>query len=399
MDMSVSPDLGAYCCYSLVLLIGLLVAWSQVSKRLGRLPGQWIMVNTWLLFFAYTFVPVLLFWFLDRTNAVHDTSLFAALLVGFGYQQILSGSLGSIRVSGDASKFWQPFGAWADSISDRIRKRIQVNSSQFDERLLATIRADASKFDALKEVTLTHAADPKALDASLQAIAADKDVLGEPGVHAKQASSLYESLQQSSPEQFEYLLYKHDVISPKWYFWYAKEWRSKTTAIVVAAVLLASVAVAVWGPETRFGTPISTPSHRAQYYIWRLHKDNTTDYDHFRAETKLRGYLESTPSIYSELIDVLKVPNLPVKTADSVLGLIVETRQSAANNHVDLQALLVGALRAENSDIRGRIQKVLVYLANDRHATVPDGLKTWQSDPKQSSMDIDQLVEQWSQVK
>jgi hypothetical protein len=109
--------------------------------------------------------------------------------------------------------------------------------------------------------------------------------------------------------------------------------------------------------------------------------------------------LESTPSIYSELIDVLKVPNLPVKTADSVLGLIVETRQSAPNNHVDLQALLVGALRTENSDIRGRIQKVLLYLANDRHATVPDGLKTWQSDPKQSSMDIDQLVEQWSQVK
>ena len=171
MDMSVSPDLGAYCCYSLVLLIGLLVAWSQVSKRLGRLPGQWIMVNTWLLFFAYTFVPVLLFWFLDRTNAVHDTSLFAALLVGFGYQAILSGSLGSIRVWGDASKFWQPFGAWADSISDRIRKRIQVNGSQFDERLLATIRADADKFGALKEVTLTHAADPKALDASLKAIA------------------------------------------------------------------------------------------------------------------------------------------------------------------------------------------------------------------------------------
>jgi hypothetical protein len=399
VDMSVSPDLGAYCCYSLVLLIGLFVAWSQVSKRLGNLPGQWIMVNTWLLFFAFTFVPVLLFWFLDRTNAVHDTSLFAALLVGFGYQQILSGSLGSIRVSGDASKFWQPFGAWADSISDRIRGRIQVNSSQFDERLLATIRADASKFDALKEVTLAHAADPNAPDATLQAIAANKNVLGETGVHAKQASALYQSLQQSSPEQFEYLLYKHDVISPKWYFWYAKEWRSKTTAIVVGTVLLACIALAVWGPETRFGTPVSTPFHRAQYYIWRLHKDNATDYDRFRAATKLLGYLESTPSIYPELVDVLKVPNLPVKTADSILGLIVETRQSAANSHVDLQALLVGALRTENSDIRGRVHKVLLYLANDRHATVPDGLKTWQSDPKQSSMDIDQLVEQWSQIK
>src|SRR5713226_3872670 len=128
MDMNVSPDLEAFCCYGLVLLLGLAVAWSQVSRRLGKLPGQWIMVNTWLLFFAYTFVPVLLFWFLDRTNAVHDTSLFAAVLVGFGYQQILTGSLGSIRAPGDVSKFWQPFGIWADSISDRIRERIIVNS-------------------------------------------------------------------------------------------------------------------------------------------------------------------------------------------------------------------------------------------------------------------------------
>jgi hypothetical protein len=399
VDMSVSPDLGAYCCYGLVLLIGLLVAWSQVSKRLGRLPGQWIMVNTWLLFFAYTFVPVVLFWFLDRTDAVHDTSLFAAVLVGFGYQQILTGSLGSIRVSGDASKFWQPFGAWADSISDRIRERIKVNNSQFNERLLATIRADAGKFEALKAVTMTHAADPKALDASLRAVADSEDVLGEGGVHAKQASLLYENLQQFSPEQYEYLLYKSDVIPRKWYLWYAKEWRSKTTAIVVAGVILACIGGAVWGPQTRFGTPLSTASNRARYYVWRLQKDNATDYDRFRARTKLLTYLDSTPSTYGRLSDLLKVPNLPVKTADSVLGLLVQSRQSAERNKVDLQVLLVDALHTENSDIRGRIQKALLYLAKDRGAAVPTELQTWQSDPKQTSIDIENLIEQWSQVK
>jgi hypothetical protein len=399
VDMNVSPDLGAYCCYGLVLLIGLLVAWSQVAKRLGRLPGQWIMVNTWLLFFAYTFVPVALFWFLDRTDAVHDTSLFAAVLVGLGYQQILTGSLGSIRVSGDASKFWQPFGAWADSISDRIRERIRVNNAQFDERLLATIRADAGKFEALKAVAMTHAADARALNASLESIAANKDVLGEAGVHAKQASSLYESLQQSSPEQFEYLLYKNDVIPRRWYLWYAKEWRSKTTAIFVAAVILAGVGSAVWGPQTRFGTPLSTASNRARYYVWRLHKENATDYDRFRATTKLLGYLDSTPSTYAMLTNLLKVPNLPVKTADSVLGLLVQSRESAEKNRVDLQGLLVDALHTENSDIRGRIQKALVYLAKERGAAVPAELENWQSDPKQTSMDIDKLIEQWSHVK
>jgi hypothetical protein len=391
MELSVSPDLEAFYCYGLVLLIGLLVAWSQVSKRLGRLPGQWIMVNTWLLFFAYTFVPVLLFWFLDRTNAVHDTSLFAAILVGFGYRQILSGSVGSIRVSGDVSKFWQPFGAWADSISDRIRERIKLNNSQFDERLLATITTDDTKFATLKAITMTHTADPSALDQSLQAIERNKPVLGDAGVRAKQASFLYQNLQQSSPQQFEYLLNKNDVISKKWYLWYAQEWRSKTTAIVVAVALLACVLGAVW----RLGTPLNY----ARYYVWRLHKDNASDYDRFRSRTKLLGYVATTPSIYSQLTHLLKVPNLPVKTADNILGLLVETRQSAAKNKVDLQSLLVDALRTENPDIRMRIHKVLLYLARERGATVPAELENWQSDPKQSAVDIDKITEQWSRVK
>jgi hypothetical protein len=52
MDMTVSPDLEAFYCYAIVFLLGLIAAKGQVSQRLGNLPGQWIMINTWLLFFA-----------------------------------------------------------------------------------------------------------------------------------------------------------------------------------------------------------------------------------------------------------------------------------------------------------------------------------------------------------
>ncbi len=391
MDMNVSPDLEALYCYGLVLVIGLAVAWSQVSKRLEKLPGKWIMVNTWLLFFAYTFVPLFLFWFLDRTNAVHDTSLFAAILIGFSYQQILSGSLGSIRISGDVSKFWQPFGAWADKISDRIRERIRLNNSQFDEGLLNTIRTDDQKFSDLKAVTMTHSVDPNQLDGKLREIDGKKNVLGDDGVRAQQAALLYESLQHASPQQFEYLLYKKGVISKGRYYWYAQEWRSKTTAIVVALVLLGCVAGALRG--------LATPDHRANYYVWRLHKANITDYDRFRTQTQLREYLATTPATYSQLTSLLKAPNLPMKTADNILGLLVETRQSALKSRVDLHGLLIDALRTENPDIRTRIHKTLLYLAKDRGAVVPLELENWQSDPKHSAIDIDKLSEQWSRVK
>jgi hypothetical protein len=97
VDLSVSPDVDAYYCYGVVLLLGLITASGQVSRRLANLPGRWIMVNTWLLFFAYALLPAVLFWLLDRTGAIHDTSLFAAVLVGAGYQQVLSGGLVGIR--------------------------------------------------------------------------------------------------------------------------------------------------------------------------------------------------------------------------------------------------------------------------------------------------------------
>jgi hypothetical protein len=390
MDMSVSPDLEAFCCYGLVFLLGLATAWGQVSKRLGRLPGQWIMLNTWLLFFAYTFVPVALFWFLDRTNAIHDTSLFAAVLVGVGYQQILSGSIGSIRAPGDISKFWQPFGAWADTIAVRIRDRIIVNNSRFDEKLLSTIRSDAGKFGALKSVAMVHASDVLSVNQSLQAIAATEGVLGADGVQAKQASFLYENLKQSSPQQFEYLLYKTGVIPRKWFLWYAQEWRSKTTAIAVAVILLLlGVGGALW---------MSTPPARARYYVWRLHKDNGTDYDRYRAQKKLSGYLANTPPAYSDLIGLLRVPNLPVTTADRVLGLLLETRREAWASKVDLQGMLVESLRTENSDVRTRIQKLLLYLADEKQSQVPTELQNWRSDPKNTSTDVDQVIKKWQQV-
>lgn len=396
MDMSVSPDLEAFYCYGLVLLIGLLVAWSQVSKRLEKRPGKWIMGNTWLLFLSYALVPLILFWFLDRTNAVHDTSLFAAVLVGFGYQQILMGGLGGVRVSGDVSKFWKPFATWADSISNRIIERIKLNDSQFDERLLDIIRKDDKRFIDLKAVTMAHTMSLSQLDKlndALEEIQNKNNLLGSDGVRAKQTSKLYESLRQcsSNPDQFQYLLYKNSITPKKWYFWYAKEWRSKTTAVIVALILLVSVASAVRG--------LGTPQNRARYYVWRLHKDNATDYDRFRAETKLREYLATTPSTCSQLINLLKMPNLSTKTADKILGLLVETRQFAFKKRIDLQALLVDALRTENSDIRTRIHKNLVYLAKDRGAALPPELENWQSDPKHSAIDIDKLYEQWTRIK
>jgi hypothetical protein len=101
MDLSVSPVLEAYVCYAVVLLLGAVTAVIQISRRLGDLAGVWTVPQTWLLFVLYLLVPIGLFWLLDRTSAITDTSLFAAILVGVGYVGIMSGTNQTFRAPGN----------------------------------------------------------------------------------------------------------------------------------------------------------------------------------------------------------------------------------------------------------------------------------------------------------
>ena len=390
MDLNVSPDLDAYLCYLMVLCLGVFTALAQVSRRLARLPGKWIMVDTWALFFAYAAVPVALFWLLDRTSAVHDTSLFAAILVGVGYQQILSGGLGSIRAPGEVSGFWQPFAKWADAIAARIRDRVAINSSKFDEKLLSSIVATPQKLEALRLVTMSHSQDPQALNTELAKIDSYEDALGATGVLKKKAATLYQALKVSNTQQFDYLLLRDKVISLQWYLWYAKEWRSKAVAIAVALVLFSA---AITG-----GLQFRSPDLRASYYVWRLQKENGTEYDHYRARTNLRAYLDAAPTVYSSLAALLRAPNLSDKTADNILSIFVEMKGRAQSHNVNLLCLLEDSLRTDNSDIRERVQKTLLYLADDRHLTVPPELQNWNSDPKDTAADIDSIIKKWHQI-
>lgn len=388
MDLTVSPDLESFVCYSIVFVLGLLAAKSQVGQRLGTLPGQWIMVNTWLLFFAYALLPVALFWFLDRTNAIHDTSLFAAILVGVGYQQILTGGIGSVQTPGEVSKLWQPFAAWGDRISDRIRDRVAQNDSRFDERLLASIRGNEDKLAALEQLVLAHSVAPSEILAKLREINDQAAVLHADVIMAKKAEYLYRTLKMSSPKMFGYFLYRKNLIPRKWYLWYDREWRSKTTAIAIALALFLLLVAGIHKARN--------PENQALYYIWRLRKENSTDYDRFRARARLRAYLGNTT--YRELAYALRTPNLPPKNVDDILGLFLENRDTQGAKDANTWQLLIDSLRTENSDTRSRVYKQLVYIGTE-HKMDPKAMQDWQPDPKDSATRIDEMIKKWDEVK
>jgi hypothetical protein len=389
MDLSVSPDVNAFFCYAVVILLGLITAGGQVSNRLVNLPSKWIMVNTWLLFFAYAFLPVVLFWVLDRASAIHDTSLFAAVLIGAGYQQILSGNVATIRLTGDISKFWQPFSAWADHVADRVRNRVARNDALFIERLLSDVMKNQQKQDLLNELALAYSIDVPKLQAALAAVTGQAAVLGADGVLVKRIRVLYDDLTRSAPQTWQFLLYQRKVITPWFYYWYEKEWRSKAAAAAVAAVLIIGVALGL--------RVLWTPENLGRYYVWRLAKANATDLDHFRARQQLVKYLAQTETPYRDLTHLLTFGGLPIKTAENILSLLVETRDSTAAHKANLPFLLADSLRTDNPDVRARIHDVLKYCADERKLEIGD-LRDWKPSAKDSSTDIDGRVKEWKEV-
>jgi hypothetical protein len=395
---SVSPDLEAFYCYLVVLVVGLLVARGQVSTKLRNFPGYWVMPGTWLLFLAFTLVPVVLFWSLDRTGAIHDTSLFAALLVGFGYQQILAGGLASLKAPGEASKLWQPFSKWTDRVAENVAERVQRNDSRFRERVIADLAKDENKLAKMEILVLSRSSKPGEVQRTrteLEEVRQSFQSVSEESARENVAKHLYRGLKRIADRDAEFLMYRRGVTSWATYYWYAREWRSKTFAFGAAAFVLLSV---LWTYHQ-----FDRPEYRLEYYAWRLGKPGITPADRFRATRNLLAFLgneASSAATCGRLAELLRDPELQVASVDQVLSLLMEGLGANSGNADQMLPALVGALRTGSIDARARVHDALLHLAPKAGYTpvACEGLNEWKPIQGNSLTELDQYVDRWNEV-
>jgi hypothetical protein len=161
------------------------------------------------------------------------------------------------------------------------------------------------------------------------------------------------------------------------------------TATLIALLLVLSAT---------FGALKLAPHQRSSYYVWRLQKSNATDPDRYRARTYLLANMDSAGSPYRQLGEMLESPTITPGTADNILDILLNSRQQTLSQTPALHGLLINGLHNTNSDIRGRIQKVLIYLAREQSLTLEPTLANWQSDPKNSSSDLDTIIKEWNKA-
>lgn len=357
MDLSVSPDVPAYVCYAVVLALGALTGVVQISQRLIGIEGIWFLARTWGLFFLYLLVPLGLFWFLDRTSAIVDTSLFAAALVAVGYDRILSGSNQSLRAPGEVSQLWTPFLALADKVAKRVRDRLAVKQTRLKDKVVAEIMQDPARFKALETLVLSRVPDPAAVQGQLAGISTAKGALGDAAVTEAQSNLLYSIMVTISDAH--YVMRKKDVISRWLYAWEVRRGKKMLYTAATAAIAVAVAAGGMYALRSKYDDALSV------YYIWRIGKTNSTAADQLRARQALVQLMQEPTigaSSVRKLTALLREPGLPMDRVDLVLQTLLESKARGAANP-ELPALLVNSLRAGSVDARTRIHEVLKFLA------------------------------------
>ncbi len=390
MDLSVSPDLSAYVCYGIVFLLGVFVAVVQVKKRLIG-DGIWLVPQTWFLVTAYVGVPVVLYWLLDRTGAISDTSLFSAVLVGIGYERIITGGNQSVRAPGDVSSLWTPFLAYVDKIAKVVLERISQRQFVLADKIVTEITSDPNRYVELEKFAMGRSSDSNALLVKLNEIDGLTAIGAEDRLERK-TRHLY-GVVFSIPD-IHYLLRNSNIISGKFYWMYVSCLPRVTSWVTISVFVLIALFV-----QVGFRYDAMCQSITTSYYVWRIGKINSTSADQYRSRRHLVALTKEQPSLLesttNKLIYLIQRPGLPMERVDLVLQTLLESHGRASNN--SLPQKLVEALRVSSLDARTRINEVLIYRSQSCVPGPDNTLRDWKPTDRDSSTMLEGKIDSWSQ--
>jgi hypothetical protein len=387
VDLAISPDLSALCCYTIVAILGAWVAGRQISERLRGIPGVWLEWRTYLLFLLYAMLPMGLFWLLDRGGAAADTSVFAAVLVGVGYQQIIAGKNETIRAPGDLSQFWTPFVSYADSIAQVVRRGRDTKQRRIEDRIIAGIAADDEKLRKFIALARGRLPDAESVDTQLEALNSKVQFQGVKFVTERKVRLLL-GLMLSVPDRYR-LMYQESIIG-----WWEFRFRlfgdagSSMAWLAAALPVLALLGLFYWGgPYLRAVEP--------RYYLWRVAKANATPADLYRSRLHLASLIgdenRGTGTLRG-LGVVLRNPTLPMDRVDLILQTMLEAYSAGVEQTVET---MVATLHASNVDTRRRVHDALLPMAASCATKTPASLLDWKPAGGDSAAVLETNIEQW----
>jgi hypothetical protein len=388
-----APDVPAYLSYGIVLLVGTVVAFVSVNTLLAEKRDRWSYFATWALVASYALLPAVLFWFLDYQNVIADTSLFAALIVALGYQQVLSGAVEGIRLPGQTAAIWGVFKAWVERVEKRIDRLNQARNARLTERILTYIAASNERAARMESLVLDRSRPTSTIATDLTALR-DAATGSEKARRRRVVKRLWDELRVAEPETYGELLKSDGLLERQTYWWTFRNLRS-----VAMCVLIAGVAVGA----AYAGFKVSQPRHgdlRLSFHEWRFTRPSLTAADEFRTRKELLTALRDPQisGVGPSLVETLTYRDVPVDTAQRILDFLLLSHGPEVTPKIFEPLVL--ALQTPNPDIRARLQRMLVELQAAEYPDSPlsnefDALAKWQPSKNDSAGQIDARIRAW----
>lgn len=394
-----SPDLPAWVCYFVVLFFGTVAAYIQVRRRIGPARGAWTVAATWRLFSLYWILPLVLFWLLDRLGAVADTSFFAAVLVGAGYERIMTSGMNGITAPGEVSSVWQPLLAYADRITAEIRERLQARQDAFERNIAKVVIGNPEYRQALERWMHDIVDVPPALVAAYNAVRADTAL----PAHTRDLRSIMLQLKmiglrfnESGRLRREGVIgYGAFMVTKLSQLWRGTRFVLGGYMLVIVLISVGTLAVMESGP----GPDEPIDRLRVHYNVWRLGKPGISARDLARTESNIEDLLQerhsTRKSVLHELGEQLRMPGLPMDRVDAALRLMIAQTEDDPARLAETALPILPALAHPNVDVRRRVQAALVYMARRTGTAIADELGSWEPSDGNSMVEIAGYVEAW----
>lgn len=404
---SLSPDIDARFCYLIVMLAGMLTAVREVDSRLSRIPGAWSDMGAHRLFAVFWLTPVVLFFLLDHSGAINDTSPVAALVIAFTYGAILSAGAINAPLPQQLKGLWAKLLGDMDKLSASVQARMQLRNFEYRRRTIDEIARDASRFDRLLGLARRMVDDSAVLDAGLAAI--DQLHPADPALATwKKTEYLIGALNRvyvsrRLPDEVHDLLREERLIGFVTYARAPKDqvggvWRN--LSVIVPAVLVGALAY------------LTTTDHahlERDWLQWRLAKSNVTATDLTRTREALVARFSRARQPGEELYtlgSVIREATQPSRI-DVAVGIMtdgIRLRRDRDQVMPDLIVSLIVSLRTVSVDGRSRVNSALSYLADSKMKTAGDNkdaaaalerLKKWTPTEKDSVTDLAARIDDW----
>lgn len=395
--MSSYTDVSAWICYLVIAVIGSIVSFYHVNSKLYGAKILWFRVELWIVYMLYIMFPIALFWLLDASGEVKDTSLLWAILIALIYRKILSGENDQVKAPNVLSGYWV-------SLENLIEKLIENwgdSVHKFNQWQHRAIQRRLSEVDKSKLIKLIEFS--KRLDLTISENIAKAAHTNEQ-VDRQDMAGLSEQVYMAAMKEYRNdipnIFVEEKILSVWEVFLYCKfQIRQIITTLAFTTILAAGAFL--------FLQVISSESFNPEldYYVWRIGKSNTSEKDVHRNSRIIVHLMKNQEFsdhkrhyLISQLLTKLYSVDITAERAEEITKIFVELKDHLHNKESFLSDL-ASILRSDRFEIRVIVQSNLLFFAQSYNKTVSEELINADVSKDLKISETEHIIALWALVK